>query len=863
MISRMGVAAGVGLQRGKLRAARATRATLVLPILMATVSPLALLVLNTSSVLAAGLCSEDTVTVPGTRIVSCPSTVSIGVGVDNTPGFSFSESASAGGNANVSVGGAGGAGRHLDITTLTGIATYGLNSIGFQAFTTGGDGGNVTTAGVGGNGGRAGNILFDNGALIETQGDGSHAIGISSTGGNGGGVSGSGVGGTGGESGNVSVTNSGVITTEGSGAHGIYALTKGGNGGGGGGIPGDGGAAGTVTVTTTENITVSGAGSHGILAESVSGANGSFSGVGGQGNSVSVTVDGATIAGGSGSGRGVKIVAVGNATLINSGRISALSGTAIEMSSNAAALVTNTGTVTGDVLISGATANFNNAAGGELISGATFSGDLNNSGVLSPGGTNSLQSTTLTGDFAQTSGGRYQVDADWVSGNADQMVISGAADLAGKVVVNPLNFPTTPGLTKTFTILTAVGGITNNGITAVDTAAVDYSLLYPDANTLNLKAVIDFTPEPTGLDTSGFTNNQTAVGGTLNRIVGAGGSPEFVAPLMTLSSEKELAEALDQLAPQGDGGSFSSAMGTGATFAGQLLSCKTLGEGDANAFIREGQCLWVRANARHTDNDGGSNKVGFDETATFYSAGAQFDIGGPWRLGAGAGFETADLATESNATSETDRMHLGAVVKYNPGPLLLAAGITGGKGWADNERFVSFGGFNGTATSDTDQSFVTGRLTGAYLLSYGHWYAKPQVDLALTHLERDAYTESGAGGIALDVDKASDTVFSVSPSLELGAQYALSAGGVARPFVKAGLTWMDQDSFVTTASFADAPAGVAGFAIVSEVDDIVADIGAGVDFISGAGTVLRLQYDGRFGETTEQHGGTAKISVPF
>lgn len=529
-----------------------------------------------------------------------------------------------------------------------------------------------------------------------------------------------------------------------------------------------------------------------------------------------------------------------------------------------AGTVNNSGTFTNTGAIWG-TGAFNNLLGGTFNTGGTmFFGTLTNAGaVVIAGGTGAIATQAMGGPYVQTPTGELRVRADWTgndgAGAADRLAITGTASLAGSVVVDPINFPSQAGLTKTFTVLTATGGITDNGISVADTAAVNYELLYPDANTLNLQATINFQ----GVGIGGLSPNQNAVGGNLNAAFGGGTSLPFTSALTGLATNEELGTALDQLSPLGDGASFSTAMASSNTFASQLLSCRSLGEGDANAVIREGQCLWVRANARTTNSDGGTNAVGFDETATFYTAGAQVDLGGAWRLGGGIGFETTDLATDSNARSESDRLHLGAVVKYNPGPLLLAAGITAGHGWADNERRVSFGGFTETATSDTDLSFVTGRLTAAYLLPSGHWYAKPQIDLALTHLERDAYSEDGSGGIALNVREASDTVFSISPSLELGAQYALAFGGIARPYVKAGLTWMDQDRFATSASFAGAPASVAGFAVETEVDDLTADLGAGVDFISDTGTALRLQYDARVGDTTEQHAGSAKLSLPF
>ena len=85
---------------------------------------------------------------------------------------------------------------------------------------------------------------------------------------------------------------------------------------------------------------------------------------------------------------------------------------------------------------------------------------------------------------------------------------------------------------------------------------------------------------------------------------------------------------------------------------------------------------------------------------------------------------------------------------------------------------------------------------------------------------------------------------------------------MVRPFIRGGATWVDNDTFITSASFADA-GGVGGFTITSSIDKVVAELAAGMDWIASDGMVLRLQYEGRFGEDTEQHGGNIKLSVPF
>jgi uncharacterized protein with beta-barrel porin domain len=876
---------------------------------------------------AAAVCAIDTTTIPGTSIVVCPSGIGLGVPGDNTAGLSFSEAGGDGGGVSGGgLGSTGNAGDALDIFSETGVATYGFNAIGFEAKTFGGNGGAVNGGGGGGDGGAAGSILFSNEALLVTEGHGSHALRAFSFGGTGGGVTAGGGGGSGGKAGDVTINNSGELKTEGDGAHALFVESSAGDGGSvnSGGVGGVGGRAGVVSVTNSGLVTTTGDGSHGIYARSSGGNAGGASGGGGGGqagavtvfssgniaadgagsfgilaevvndppesefpfppfwfpgdpepepdivNDVKVTVDDAIVSGGSGSGAGVKIdTATGAATLENLGTIEAISGLAVSISGREV-VISNYGTLNGNVAADGTDGTvFSNFAGGILNSGTSLAlngGTLTNYGMLSPGGEGGIETTSLTGNYKQTSTGVLKVDADWEVEHSDRLDIIGAAELNGVVTVNAINFPNAEdpdntGLTWSFIILTATEGVTDYGITVTDSAAVDYELLFPDDNTVSLNATINFLG-PDDVATELLTSNQKSVGTALNQIVGQGGDAEFVPDLLGLGTQDELGAALDQLTPAGDAAQISSAMKTGTTFAGQLLSCKTLGDGDQNAFIREGQCVWVRANVRQLDNDGRNRETGFDETATFYSAGAQFDVGGPWRIGAGIGFEDGDLRTGSNARSETERLHLGAVVKYNPGPLLLAASLTGGHGWSDNTRFLSFGGFSDVATSDSVQSFISGRLTGAYLMSRGHWYLKPQIDLAWTHLGRDGYTEVSTGGSALTVQDSDDTVFSVSPSLELGSQYALAFGGVARPYVKGGVTWVDNDSFITSAAFAGVP-GAAGFTIATTTDEVVADLGLGVDFLAESGTVLRVQYDGQFGDQTEQHGGSAKLSMPF
>ena len=489
-------------------------------------------------------------------------------------------------------------------------------------------------------------------------------------------------------------------------------------------------------------------------------------------------------------------------------------------------------------------------AGGDFTNNGTFNIDYGNPNVAE---------TELWGNYTQSSTGTLSIRADFSNETSDQLYVIDDANVAGTLVVTPLNFTSPGSLNLLFqdVIHVDVGVLTNNGLTVADTALIDYELITGPYG-IDLQATIDFQGVA-----GGMTPNQNSVAGGLNNAFASGANLGFMPTLFELGTMGEVANAMDQLAPSGVGANSNSMMQSGTTFAEQLLSCRVTGEGDANAIIREGQCMWARGTISHTTIDNNGLSYGATETAPFYSAGAQVNLGGAWRLGGGIGYETAQLDTNTGTRTESDRLHLGGVLKYNPGPLLLAATVTGAFGSSDSVRNVNIGAFSDTARGSYDTDFFSGRLTAAYLMPMHSFYLKPQVDVAYNYVSRDGYQETDTGGgIALNVAGSDDGVWSVTPMLEIGTQVRLSGGGVARPFLKGGITWRDSDSFVTSATFLGAP-DAAPFAVTSSIDEVTADIAAGLDLITPSDTTFRLQYDGQFGDTIQQHIGSAKLSVRY
>lgn len=612
---------------------------------------------------------------------------------------------------------------------------------------------------------------------------------------------------------------------------------------------------GDVVVNTTGEIAATGEDAAGIVVASVGLGADVVSG------DVEINVLSGSVTGGSGDGIGIAVINDGSATITNHGAISALSGNAIVGALGDIA-VENYGRITGNVaLLMGANV-FNNHATGVFETGdfveLGFGNALTNAGVLSPGGLGALQFTAVSGNFAQTATGQYAVDVDFATGASDIIAIGNVdvASLAGSVVANPIAFG--PGIQHQFHILHALGGVSDDGFTAVDTAVVDYTVSFdPNGQDVYLGAVIDFRGQV-------LNPNQTAVANTFTAIQAAGASGAFepvLNALLSVPADAHLGSIYDQLSPEIYGAQRTEAVFAAEQFSKALMSCRVADSG-AYAAIREGECLWARARATDLDVEQTRTSTGANSRVGSFSAGVQVALASDWKLGVGVGYDLVSLSSTTGASSDGERTNVGAVVKYNPGPLLLAAGVSAGWGSHDTDRRFALGGIP-AVQSKSDTDFVSGWLHAAYLLDQGGWYLKPQIDARVTEIDFGGVSGAGGGAAALAVAGARDTMVSVSPAIEVGTEFRFDSLAIWRPYLRAGVTWRDENALATQAAFVGGPAGVPGFVIATDVDDMLFDLGVGVDVIGTDGVVLSVQYDGRFAGDVSQNSFSLKGSVPF
>lgn len=634
--------------------------------------------------------------------------------------------------------------------------------------------------------------------------------------------------------GDAGVVSSGSITTTGDSSDGITVVSS----------------SGTAAVVNSGRISATGTGSAGIYAAGYTG---------------SIVMNSGTVVGGA-CCAGVMMDSAAFNQLTNWGTITAgLADFAVDLMAPSNT-VDNYGTITGDIrLFDGfdPAGSFNNHAGGTVNSGSILEAAfVLNDGTLAPGGRGIIK-YTLIGDpasavsaqYIQGQTGTLAIDVDAANATSDAIGVAGSAELAGKVDVSVTSLPTTPA--QSFLIVATNDGVTNNGLTVSASPALHATLSYPNATDVVLGIAVDF-------DVDQLNRNQRAIARGLDRILAAGGGgvTPVLLGLLNVDDLSEYRSALNQLSPEIYSDAQISALYSSLAFSNSLLSCKVNGT-DTASIIREGQCLWAGASARFLDTGTTSQQIGFTEDAGLFTAGAQVALDDNWRLGAAAGYQSSTIETATGATSSGSLGQAGLAVKYNPGPLLLAAAISGGGGQYDTHRPMSFAGFGGIADGTQDLGVFAGTFRAAYVFGSPSLYFKPTIDAALTRLQLSGFTEEGGNGAALTAEGQGQTVFSLAPTLETGTEWWLGNGTLVRPLIRAGAIWYDNANFALTASFADAPAGVAPFTIHTGIDDVMGIAAAGVDIINQSGAVLRFSYEGQFGETTQIHAVGIKGSARF
>ena len=247
--------------------------------------------------------------------------------------------------------------------------------------------------------------------------------------------------------------------------------------------------------------------------------------------------------------------------------------------------------------------------------------------------------------------------------------------------------------------------------------------------------------------------------------------------------------------------------------------------------------------------------------------GAQVALWDQVRFGFAASYEDLSSSnfssTQQLGASSGDRVSLGLVLKNQWGPVNAYLNLTGNYAIYDHTRYVNLGAGMNTAEGEQDVWSAITRLRLTYTGDMGVWYYKPMIDLSATYLKAEGYTETGAGAANLSLRDASTWMLSMMPGLEVGSEVKTANGTLYRPYVRGGIIMFADDEMSVTTTFASAPAGVAPFIVTGRYDQVAADVEAGLHILTTSGINMKLNYEGRYSEDSQQHGGGLKVSAPY
>ncbi|WP_166212412.1 autotransporter-associated beta strand repeat-containing protein [Cognatiluteimonas telluris] len=532
----------------------------------------------------------------------------------------------------------------------------------------------------------------------------------------------------------------------------------------------------------------------------------------------------------SGSGAMTKL---GDNTLVLDGDSSAFTGaTGVQAGTLVVGSVAGNGAVLGgDVQVDG----------GAMLAGlGAIGGDVSNDGMLSPG-VGGVGTLTVHGDYTQTAGGSFVVDA-LSDGQADLLVVDGNASLDGSTLVLAANGTWHPR--TDYTILTAGGSVDGTFGSATSSLLFLDPVLTYDAHDVYLSLQrndIEFA-------SAGLTPNQRSTAAAADTL-GFGSS---VYNALTTLDATTAPQAFDALSGELHASVQTSLMEDSQYLRTAMGNRLAAARGDGNGVWATGWGHWAR-----DDSDGNAAELRTDSHGL--AAGADAGLGSDARIGVVIGSSRGEARVEDRGShADIDSRHLGLYARMPLGGLQLQAGLA--RSWhdIDSTRNVAFPGVDEHLRGKQDADTTQGYVDASHDFTIAQGTVSPFVNLTRVEVRAHGLTETG-GDAALQVDPTHTSRTFASA----GVRAALRFGSAWR--VQGSLGWShayggDASPQVTETFVAGSDAFViAGVPIAGNV----ATVEAGVGYQATPAFRVSANYVGRFASDARDQGAGLTLAWSF
>jgi len=339
-------------------------------------------------------------------------------------------------------------------------------------------------------------------------------------------------------------------------------------------------------------------------------------------------------------------------------------------------------------------------------------------------------------------------------------------------------------------------GLTNTGAgagAALDQLAVsDAAASVPIINALNASANV-----ATALQSQGNTVGNAAGGQALTAVqlvADAARARVWGLSGRALTRQAEQRQAAAELAQATELFTIADGLEDSVEPAGFATS-------ESTGVDQDGPALWALALGQFSEINGDGNSFGFD--ASTYGV----SLGGEWAdaprdnvAGLVIGFTESRVEVDGlNDDSDIENLQFGL---YGSRRLDDRWSLNGSGSISTLNFDTSRATAAGTASGDFDGFGLFGALEAIYEWQRNDQHViSPFVGIEASFLDRDGYTESGAGALNLSVQDASDTFLTSIVGVQVAADYALDNGWRLTPAARVGwaLQYLDQSASTTSA----------------------------------------------------------------
>lgn len=444
--------------------------------------------------------------------------------------------------------------------------------------------------------------------------------------------------------------------------------------------------------------------------------------------------------------------------------------------------------ITGDTSTSAFSVN-----NGGTLSGTGTVGDVTvaSGGILAPTGVSTL---TVSGDLVMNAGSTLNINA-YANGTNSKVSATGTATINGGTVAVHSDSAGTWNTHTTYNVLSATGGVTGTFTSVTDDLAFLTPTLTYGASSVTLNLTRD---SAVTYASKGMNSYSVGVGETLDNLGTPNATMQSLLDVIDGTNDAGAAAMLSQLsgAPLSSiahlsptqirtfamsiysrmsGGGASGGIGLAslafadnsdmATTFRYLADAGAIGPNGFQEPQKVGDNeMWIRAVGGRTMTDGDTSKNISDATTT--TGGLQAGIDkrtGDWMFGGSLGYLRSSV-DQSGMDGEVDSYQFGLYASHDTKEYRLSFNAIGGTYDNQTDRTTP----TGVASADYDGMALSAEVKAAYKIPLDKtWSMEPAIGGWVQRYTQDAYSESGAGGSNLSVDKETFNSQALTTELKL------------------------------------------------------------------------------------------------